>query len=177
MAEIDFQSPTVIRPRRLLRGFLPGGPVYVRIRASQLWVRDVRTGIEFRDEPVMVADETSVIGIGTKARRESEGNSNLRLINGFEHPRTVIADFQMASKILSHALHLVLDNGWLRPSVIIIFHPLEKLEGGLTPVEHRAFVELASAVGGRGGYVWSGRELTDSEILAPGFVAQLKADV
>ncbi len=49
---------------------------------------------------------------------------------------------------------------------IILMHPLEMVEGGLSQVEERVFYELAIGCGAKKVVVWSGAELADSEITA-----------
>lgn len=45
----------------------------------------------------------------------------------------------------------------IRPVVVI--HPMEKIEGGLTEIERRAFQELATAAGARETVVHEGTEI------------------
>jgi rod shape-determining protein MreB and related proteins len=54
----------------------------------------------------------------------------------------------------------------VRPTIIL--HPLEKVEGGLTQVEHKALLGLGATVG-RKVYVWTGRVLEREELLSLNF--------
>ena len=46
----------------------------------------------------------------------------------------------------------------------VLMHPLEMVDGGLSPVEERVLHELAAVAGGRKTTVWVGRSLTDQEV-------------
>ena len=48
---------------------------------------------------------------------------------------------------------------FLRPSPTVIIHPMEKLEGGLTMIEDRAFRELALSAGAREAVLYLGEPL------------------
>lgn len=150
----------------LLRSFLKGGPLYVRIRADRLHVRDVWNGKEYVDEPVIAISDTGgeIIAVGRAARDVARTRPDTRLVNGFDHPRTIIGDYTVAEKTLKHAVRELYRGRWFAPAPIIVMHPLEKLEGGLTQVERRALLELAQSIGGRRGHIWLGRELTDHEL-------------
>ena len=152
---------------------LGGGPYYVRIRRNRLWVRDVATGQQFDDEPVVAVSRDEprrVLAIGKSARvKASQGDQAFDLINGFDHPRTVIADFTLAGKALQHAFAGMVSGALLRPAPIVVLHVLEPLEGVLTEVELRALQELASGAGAREAHVWGGRELTDRELQEESF--------
>lgn len=54
---------------------------------------------------------------------------------------------------------------WLAASPHIVIHPLGDPEGGFTQVELRALRELANAAGASKVNVWTGRPLTDEELL------------
>ena len=50
------------------------------------------------------------------------------------------------------------------PSPVIIFHPLEKDDGGYTQVEMRAFEELCRQTGARKTYIKVGAKLSKEEL-------------
>ena len=56
----------------------------------------------------------------------------------------------------------------LRP--IIILHPTENLQGGITQIEYKALVELGASIGGRQVFVCTGRPLTNKELLDTAFL-------
>ena len=43
-------------------------------------------------------------------------------------------------------------------------HPMEKVEGGLTQIEERVFLEVAYGSGASKAAVWTGDQLRDEEI-------------
>jgi rod shape-determining protein MreB len=53
----------------------------------------------------------------------------------------------------------------LTPRVVI--HPLGNPAGGFTQIERRAFREMALGAGASIVHVWTGRPLTDQELLDP----------
>jgi len=153
---------------KFIRSLLPGGPVYVRIRSDRLHLRDVTTGREWKEVPeaaVRSGSKPTVVAVGSMASQAAlREPGNVKLMNGYAHPRTMIADFTIAEKVLQHAVNLIFEGRLLRPAPILVMHPLERLEGGLTGVEERALLELAAGAGAREAHIWVGRELTDSEI-------------
>jgi len=132
-----------------------------------LSVRDISEKEEIEDIPLMAVSKgnnRSVLAIGAAAKEEALSSKNeFELLNGFDHPRTIISDFTIAEKTLQHFFHKLSKNKLLRPSPIVVMHVLEKLDGGLTQVEVRALKELAIGAGARESYVWTGRELMDYE--------------
>lgn len=64
----------------------------------------------------------------------------------FASPRMLIADFTMAQHQLKAAVKS-LRRGAFAPSPQILIHPMEQIEGGVTQVEYRVFVELALGAG------------------------------
>ena len=55
----------------------------------------------------------------------------------------------------------------IRP--IIIMHPTDELEGGLSDIEKHAVRQLAAAAGAREVFVWTGRPLKDIELISLNF--------
>jgi rod shape-determining protein MreB len=60
-------------------------------------------------------------------------------------PRMLIADFSVAQQQLKDTIRSV-RRGIRRPEILI--HPMERIEGGVTQVEHRVFAELGMGAGG-----------------------------
>jgi hypothetical protein len=63
----------------------------------------------------------------------------------FVSPRMLIADFTMAQHQLKEAVKSV-RRGLRSPEILM--HPMERIEGGVTQVEYRVFVELGMGAGG-----------------------------
>lgn len=92
------------------------------------------------------------------------GRDGVELVNGFQHPRTLLADFSMAEQTLKLLLRKLLPPSLLRPAATVVLQPLEQLEGGLTQLEIRGLVELLRSVGARQVYLWIGAELGRDEL-------------
>lgn len=141
--------------------------VYVRIKPERLSVLHVESGNEHSDVPTLAIEQRDgksvVLGVGHAA---AAGASGVTLANGFKHPRTPIADFTVAEQTLKYFLKRVLPRSLFQPAPTLIIHPQAQLEGGLTQIEIRAFVELGLGAGARKVYVWDGPELTREELGA-----------
>ena len=80
----------------------------------------------------------------------------------FSHERTLLANFTNADRLMKQGLAQL--KSFLPPVVVV--HPLERLEGGLTQIEERAYQELAVGAGAGKAVVWTGHELSDDEVAA-----------
>lgn len=148
-----------------LRSIFTSDPLYVRIRPDQLYIRNVANGREYRDRPCVALDDSdTVVATGQAAIQEFSRNDKIRLVNGFDHPRSIINEFKNAELALQHGVRSIYGDTVFSPSPIIVMHPLDRLDGGLTEVEHRALTELATGAGAWKAFVWTGRELADQEI-------------
>lgn len=83
----------------------------------------------------------------------------------FSAKKMLLGDFNAALPCLQ-ALMRKARGTWFPLLLRVIIHPLEKVEDGLTPVENRAFQELAEVAGAAEVIVWTGSQLSDSEVLA-----------
>ena len=93
-------------------------------------------------------DKARVIAIGEAESREA-GNRhpNAEIVRPFEHPRTLIGRTE-AFDIVRVFLRRHVRRFPLRP--IVLMHQLDKLDGGLSPIEMRALKELGEeALGGQ----------------------------
>lgn len=166
---VGFQGDRIPLLDNLFQKLAPGGPVYVRIGSKRMVLRDMSSGAELAIDPVlMVAGE----GPGRSYRLRSQpaptgkGPVLEKEHNGFNHPRTIIADSEIATKTLELAFRELVKQSasGFRPKPIMVLHPVEHVEGGLTPVERRALTELGTSAGAAKVYVWEGRQLSDPEI-------------
>lgn len=101
----------------------------------------------------------------------------LKLVNSDQQPvttmsketfttqRLLIGHFQVAEKVLRQGIKDLFSTSWLPASPAIVIQPMEKIEGGLSEIEERAFRELAAGAGARKVAVWVGDELTESEVI------------
>ena len=79
----------------------------------------------------------------------------------YASPRMLIADFTMAQHQLKGAVKSV-RRGLRAPAMLI--HPMELIEGGVTQVEYRTFVELGLGAGASKASVYSGAPLSGDGI-------------
>lgn len=144
--------------------------IYIRLKASKISLLHVESESELNLIPE-IAIETSAYGrsrilaVGNEASAAKTGKSNVRIANGFKHPRTLIADFTIAELTLKYCLNLLTKKSLFFLSPLVIIQPLEMDEGGYTQVELRAFEELCNRIGTRKTYVRVGAELTKDDLL------------
>lgn len=134
---------------------------YVRIEPERLTVTHVESGREVSDTPTLALDESGckVLAVGREAGQKT-GLAGVRVINGFKHPRTLLADFLAAEQALKHVMARLAASSWFAPAPVVVMHPLPEQEGGLTAIEIRAFRELAIGAGARKVYLWEGEALS-----------------
>ena len=144
--------------------------VYVRIRPHWMSVKNVSRNAFFEDVPQVAVDLTrkrnKVLGFGARANLVASTSKEKLILNGFDHPRSIISDFEVAEVTMRFFIQMV--NGpkkkfFYVPTLVI--HPLEKLEGGLTQVEARTLEVLGYRARANKVFVWDGRELKDEEVL------------
>lgn len=141
-----------------------GTTLYIQVWEKRIKATDIKTNKTFDEEPFVVIETTKekqkvVSAIGVDALSEAL-KSNTELINPFHHPRTLLSDFQVGESLVKHIVKVVIGKKWYTPLPIIIIHPMEKIEGGLTTIEKRAFLELAHSAGAREAFVHEGKELS-----------------
>ncbi len=142
--------------------------LYIQISPERLTIRKPKSGQTRSEVPELaigLPPERRVIAVGAQARPAAAAQS-AELVNPFAHPRSLISDFTMAEQLLRHQLKAMHRPSWLAASPHIVIHPLGEPQGGFTQVELRALRELARAVGAAKVNVWTGRALTDEELLA-----------
>lgn len=137
---------------------------YIQVTETQLVFKNVKTGHTITDLPLVAFDITkpqTTIAIGANAK-QYQNRPNYQVIEPFSHPRLLLADFMAGEKLLQHIIASQLPRFSLAPKVI--FHPMEKVEGGLTYVEERAFKELCLGAGARDCVVYVGHSLLHQSI-------------
>ena len=110
--------------------------VYVKVTKNQFWVRH----IENQKEAIEPAQEP------------------------FTTKRLLVGEFSVAENYLKRAIKKVYEGKWFSASPVVIIHPLEMIDGGLSQIEERAMMELAAGAGARKVVVWVGHELSDQEV-------------
>lgn len=142
--------------------------VYFRIQPEWLSALHVESGKEYADIPIVAIEKRKdirkIIAIGREALTRKD-RPDITIMNGFNHPRTLISDFAVAEKTLQYFLWKQLfSKSILRPSPTMIIHPLKIFEGGLTPIEVRILYELGLGCYARKVYIWQGPELSHKEL-------------
>jgi rod shape-determining protein MreB and related proteins len=156
--------------------------IYIQIKAKELTLKNVTQAIVYRDIPLLMVRRQGksfpVLAYGKEVLQMPQPSREAFIVNGFDHPRSIIGDYEAAEKTLTLFLPKVdgRKNKWLPYAPMeVIMHPLEKLDGGLTTAEKRALQDMAFRAKTRKMVrVWEGRELTDQEILNHQFPAEGK---
>ena len=84
----------------------------------------------------------------------------------FTTTRLLVGQFQEAEALFRKGIREVGNGGLFQVSPVIVIHPLDMVEGGLSEVEERALRELAMSAGARNVFVHVGALLTDSEVVS-----------
>ena len=153
------------------------GPLYIRIWRDRVCVRNVKNGHEFDDEAVLAISNDSIVR-GKKRRVVEAVGAEARttpydLVYPFQHPRVVLSEIAAGEKLLMYAYRQVHGRWFEFAAPIAIVHCLIDIDGGISPIEERALSWLAEAAGARKVHYWSGRILTDQEILSDQYVHEL----
>ena len=143
--------------------------IYIRLRAEKISILHLESGKEVNLIPQVAIESLAngrkkILAVGNDAQDAKSSKSNVEIVNGFKHPRTLIADFTVAEETLKYCLRLITPKGLFVASPVIIFQPLEMAEGGYTQVEMRAFEELCKQTGARTVLIKLGAEFTTDEL-------------
>lgn len=140
---------------------------YIRIKPTCITILHVESGHEISDLPAIAIEtnkgKSRIIAAGSDAVA-AYANPNTVICNGFEHPRTLLADFSVAERTLRYFVNKAAPKTFFAPAPIMIIHPQALMEGGLTQIEIRAFAELGTMAGAKRVYVWEGQELTKEKL-------------
>ena len=111
--------------------------VYLKIRINEVWAKQ----IEGQTIVKLYADEP------------------------FTTDRLLIGNFDSALLLTKAAIKQVNlgKRRWVTPKICV--HPLDYIEGDLSPVEKRLFWELATAANAFDVRVWEGSELSDMQVI------------
>ena len=85
---------------------------------------------------------------------------------GHSSGANVFAALKIAEELLRDLMERVGIGGFFRPAPIALVHPVEMVEGGLSEVEERVFLELARGAGARKAVVYVGPDLGDDGVRA-----------
>lgn len=81
----------------------------------------------------------------------------------FTTKRLLVGNFTAAEVALKTGLKQVFAGRWFSSSPAVVMQPMDMIEGGLSQVEERLFMESAAGAGARNVVVWVGNELSDDE--------------
>lgn len=83
----------------------------------------------------------------------------------FTSHRLLVGDFTTAEKLLAGSVKELVGRSWFALSPSILVHPVEMVDGGLSQVEERVFLELGYGARGRNVKVYVGPELNDQAVI------------
>lgn len=135
--------------------------LYVQIWVEHIKVTMIEDNNVFSEKPLLAIKtdhkgKRTVVAVGNAA----ETIQDAEIINPFKHPRLLLAQFAMGEKLMQWIFHQLHQTKLFKPAPRVVIHPLEKLEGGLTDIERRAFEEMALGAGARDVVVYEGTELS-----------------
>lgn len=152
------------------------GTVYVQLREDRIKISHIEEKSVYDQRPYIAIDRSNpkkevIHAIGNDAYN-LRSDKNFAVSNPFSHPRVLVGSFVKAEKILMHGIVMVHKPRRITPSPVVIVHPMEKLEGGITDIECRVYRELALGAGAREVHLHVGDELNINvfsmdEIRAP----------
>jgi rod shape-determining protein MreB len=134
--------------------------VYVQISPERILLRRVATGETIDDVPQAAVDAQGiVVAYGRGADDAVKWHPNLRLVNGFSHPRTLMGDVDVAAATLRAFLETMFPRMKrrlrpLKPDLVI--HPVGAEE--LSGLEVWGLQRVAELAGARHVSLWQGEE-------------------
>jgi rod shape-determining protein MreB and related proteins len=72
----------------------------------------------------------------------------------------------VGEQLVKAFIRRALEGSMLSLAPVVVMHPLGTPEGGFTQVELRAFREMAIGAGASEVVLWTGRELSNQEVLS-----------
>jgi len=134
--------------------------VYVQVSPERILLRRVATGETIDDVPQAAVDPQGVVvAYGRGAEEAVKWHPNLRLVNGFSHPRTLLGDVDVAAATLRSFLETMFPRMKrrfrnLKPDMVI--HPLG--HDDLSGLEVWGLHRVAELAGARHVSLWQGEE-------------------
>nr|WP_256355246.1 rod shape-determining protein [Pseudomonas sp. PDM33] len=144
------------------------------LKLSRQWISGVvlPSGEAFSERPLLALryedGKPRVLAAG-EAAQQLQGQEGVEIVNGFDHPRSLLANFSFAEMTLKLLVGRLAPRSLLKAAPVLILHPQELLEGGLTQVEIRGLYELCRGAGARKVRLWTGHELTQEELRSGQF--------
>lgn len=140
-----------------------GTTLYVQIWENRIRVVDVDSDNVFDEQPLLQFNrlkngKVEVVAFGNQAYVDA--------VNPFSHPRVLLADFFIAELLLKKIIQKLSGKKLTLSAPVVIIHPMEKTEGGLTMIEIRALREMALGAGARDVTIYQGEHtLALSEVI------------
>ncbi|MEN8250725.1 MAG: rod shape-determining protein [Bacteroidota bacterium] len=136
---------------------------YLQIWENRIKVTEITSNKIFDESPLIAIKkndkgEETVTAVGNNVKL-MQNELDIEVINPFSHPRTLISNFMAAEKVLQYIIKTLSKHKLLAAPPLTVIHPMEKLDGGMTQIEFRAFKELALGAGSREAVVYDGPEL------------------
>ena len=117
------------------------------LKKHYLYIKVYRNRIDIRD----VGDEKRSLSL-TPAR-------------SFTTERLLVGEFSIAAKLLKNGFKQMNKSVILAYRPFVVIQPMDMIENKISEVEERMLMELALGAGAYKAVVWTGRELTDKEVV------------
>ena len=117
------------------------------LKKHYLYIKVYRNRIDVRD----VGDEKRSLSL-TPAR-------------SFTTERLLVGEFSNAAKLLKNGFKQMNKSVILAYRPFVVIQPMDMIENKISEVEERMLMELALGAGAYKAVVWTGRELTDKEVV------------
>lgn len=145
-----------------------GATAYIKFDPGQLHIAATNRTVQFVSLPHIAIEQHSdgkktIAAIGQEAKAMN-GKDGIQVFNPFDHPRLIADDFILCEKLLIHGIRTMYGAFSFSTPRKIIIHPKKQVEGGLTGIENRFLLELASTIGGRKIAVHEGSDLTMQQV-------------
>jgi rod shape-determining protein MreB len=140
--------------------------VYVQLHPERLTVRHVQSGRSVSGPPIAAitsGPKPELVAVGDAARTPPP-DKQVRVLNPFKHPRTLLADFTLGEQVLKAFMKKLFEGNLFARAPVVVLHPRIDPQGGFTQIEIRALHELALGSGASKVIIWQGRELQDQEL-------------
>lgn len=143
--------------------------LYLQIAPQTVTIRLPDTGSVVTEAADIVIEHRGsrrVIAAIGSAASALRGHADVQVYRPFAHPRSIVSCYEEGEALLSQLIKQALGRPWLSLPPRVVIHPLGAPEGDFTQVELRALQAMALAAGARPVHLWTGRVLTDAEVLA-----------
>jgi rod shape-determining protein MreB and related proteins len=134
--------------------------IYVSVSPERIFLRRVATGETIDDVPQIAIDaQGAVAAFGHGAEEASKWRPDVRLLNGFSHPRSLIGDMEAAAVTLRCFLEKLtpgMNRRFRRARPDLVIHAAELRD--LSGLEAWGLQRVAELAGARHVRLWLGEE-------------------